>query len=175
MRLNLTPTKLLGFAMHCVLFTTRTKLTKLETIRVITTILLGGVIALFAVITLKRNDWTNIFLLGSHSILPTFSLFDNFGDDTGTDGQATFTDGKLRTLLQRHRHDQLHRQVHIITRHHHLHAFRQGDVASHIHRADIELRSVATEERLVPPPFLFFEDVHFRQELLVRRHAARLG
>ena len=103
---------------------TRAKLAELETIRVVTTILLGGVISLFAVIALKCNDWTNILLLGSHAILPTFSLFHNFGDDTGADGQATFTDGELRTLLQSHRHDQLHRQVHIITRHHHLHPFR---------------------------------------------------
>jgi len=110
--------------MRGVFLAARAKLAELETIRIVTTILLGRVITLFAVTALKGNNWTNILLLGSHSILPTFSLLDNFGDDTGTDGQTTFTDGELRTLLQRHRDDQLHRQVHIVTRHHHLHTFR---------------------------------------------------
>jgi hypothetical protein len=72
--LNLTPIKLLGFAMRSMLLATRTKLAELETIRVVTAILLGCVIALFAVTTLKCNDRANILLLGSHSILPTFSL-----------------------------------------------------------------------------------------------------
>ena len=71
-------------------------------------------------------------------------LFDDLGNDARTDGETAFTDGELRTLLKRHRHDQLHRQVHIVTRHDHLHAFRQGDVTSHIHRADVELRPIAT-------------------------------
>ena len=53
----------------------RTKLAELKTIRIVTTILLGGVIALFAVTALKRNDRTNIFLLGSHSCIPTFSEY----------------------------------------------------------------------------------------------------
>lgn len=110
--------------MRRVFLAARAKLTKLKTIRIVTAILLGGVIALFAIAALKRNDRANIFLLGSHSTLPTFSLLYNFGDDTGTDGQTTFTNGEFRTLLQSHRHDQLHRQVHIVTRHHHLHTFR---------------------------------------------------
>src|SRR4026209_1937834 len=102
-----------------------------------------------------------------------YTLFDNFGDDTGTDGETTFADGELGTLLKRHRHDQLHRQVHIVSRHHHLHTFRQGDVARHIHRADVELRSITTEECLVPPTLFLLQHIHLRQELLVRRDTAR--
>ena len=45
---------------------TRAKLAELEPIRIVAAILLGGVIALFAVIALKRNYGTNIFLLGCH-------------------------------------------------------------------------------------------------------------
>src|SRR5262245_52579833 len=90
-------------------------------------------------------------------------LFEYFGNDTSTDGEATFTDGELRALLECDRHDELHRQVHIVARHHHLHTFRQGNVPRHIHRPDVELRPVPTEERLVPPTFLFFENVDFRQ------------
>jgi hypothetical protein len=49
---NPTPTKLLGFAMHGMFPAARAKLAKLETIRVVTPILLSRVISLFAVITL---------------------------------------------------------------------------------------------------------------------------
>ena len=41
-------------------------------------------------------------------------LFNDFGNDAGADGETAFTDGELGALLQRHRHDQLHRQVDII-------------------------------------------------------------
>src|SRR4026209_371551 len=104
-----------------------------------------------------------------------YTLFDNFGDDTGTDGETTFADGELGTLLKRHRHDQLHRQVHIVSRHHHLHTFRQGDVARHIHRADVELRSIPTEECLVPPTLFLLQHIHLRQKLLVWGYTPRLG
>jgi len=53
---------------------TRAKLVELKAIRIVTTILLGSVITFFAVITLERNDRANIFLLGSHSNLPTFYI-----------------------------------------------------------------------------------------------------
>src|SRR5690349_10933313 len=101
------PTKLLCFAMHCVFSTARTKLIEFQTIWIIAPILLGGVVPLLAIITLKCDHRTNIFLLGCHSILPTFFLLNDFGNDTRTDGEAAFTDGELGTLLQRHGHDQL--------------------------------------------------------------------
>ena len=96
-------------------------------------------------------------------------LFDDLGDDTRTDREAAFTDGELRTLLQRHRDDQFHCQVHIVTRHDHLHTLRQGNVSSHIHRADVELRTIPAEERLVPPSLFLLQHVHFRQKFPVRR------
>src|SRR3546814_4336063 len=45
------------------------------------------------------------------------------------------------------RSDQLHFQVHVAPRHHHLHHFRQRDRPGHVHRPDVELRPVAREER----------------------------
>jgi hypothetical protein len=45
---------------------TRTILIELHPIGIVTAILFGGVIALFAVIALKRNHGANIFLLGCH-------------------------------------------------------------------------------------------------------------
>ena len=51
----------------------RAKLVDFHPIGIVATILLGGVISLLAIITLKSNDRANIFLLGSHSNVPTFS------------------------------------------------------------------------------------------------------
>ncbi len=52
--------------MLCMLSAARAVLVELQPIGIITAILFGGVIPLFAVITLECNDWADIFLLGSH-------------------------------------------------------------------------------------------------------------
>src|SRR5512140_1162733 len=118
---------------------------------------------------------TSFFLDAILTYQLSLNLFHDFGNDTRADGETTFANGELRTLLQSHRHDQFHRQVHIVSRHHHLHTLRQGNVPRHIHRPDVELRTIATEECLVPSTFFFLQHIHFRQKLLVRRHTARLG
>ena len=64
--------KLLCLAVRCMLPATRAILAEFQTIRIVTAILFGRVISLLAIITLKSNDRANVFLLGSHSILPTF-------------------------------------------------------------------------------------------------------
>src|SRR5688572_11627887 len=55
--------KLLGFAMRRVFPATRTKFAKLKTVRVVSAVLLSSVISLFAVVALKRNHGSNVFLL----------------------------------------------------------------------------------------------------------------
>src|SRR5512142_704904 len=102
-------------------------------------------------------------------------LFNNLSNSTRADGQTAFTDGKLRTLLQRYRHDQFHGHVHVVTWHDHLHTLRQADVAGYVHRADVELRSITREEGFVTAAFFFLQYVHLRQELLVRGNGTRLG
>ena len=57
------PTKLLGLAVRRVLSAARAELAEFQTIRIVTTILLGRVISFLAVITLKGNDRANIFFL----------------------------------------------------------------------------------------------------------------
>src|SRR3972149_2901011 len=79
-------------------------------------------------------------------------LFRNLGDDAGAHRQAAFPDGEFRPLLQRHRRDQLHRQLHRVPRHHHLHPFRQRNRPRYVHRPDVELRPIPREKRLVPSP-----------------------
>ena len=65
--------------------------------------------------------------------------------------------------------------AHIVSRHHHLHARRQLHVARHVRRPEIKLRTVAREERRVPPAFFLRQHVRFRLELRVRRDRGRLG
>src|SRR3990172_4660584 len=72
-------------------------------------------------------------------------------DDAGADRAAAFPDGEPQLLLQRHRRDQRHLQVHAVSRHHHLHPRRQRDVPRHVRRPQVELRPVPREERRVPP------------------------
>ncbi len=67
------PCKLFCFAVRCVFPAARAILAKLHPIRIVAAILLGGVISLLTIITLKSNDRANILFLGSHSYLPTFS------------------------------------------------------------------------------------------------------
>jgi hypothetical protein len=50
----------------------RAKLAELKPIRIVATILLGGVIPTFTVVALKRNNWSDVFLLGCHSYLTNF-------------------------------------------------------------------------------------------------------
>ena len=64
---------LFRFAVRCMFPTARTKLAELKTVRVVPSILFCSVISLFAVIALEGNDRANVFLLGCHSYLPTFS------------------------------------------------------------------------------------------------------
>src|SRR3990170_1280 len=79
-------------------------------------------------------------------------LFQDLCDHTGANGQATFADGKLRPLLQRHRHDQLHFQVYIVARHHHLDPFRQLDRPRHVHRSDVNCGRYPLKNALCRPP-----------------------
>src|SRR3990172_4391225 len=100
-------------------------------------------------------------------------LFHDFRDHTGADRQPALPNGELRALLQRHRRDQLHGQLHVVPRHYHLHPLRQGDRPGYIHRPDVELRPIPREERLVPAPLFLRQHVHLAGKLLVRRDRPR--
>ena len=63
LKLNYPTFKLLGFAVRRVFSATRTELAELKTVRVVTTVFLSSVISLFAIVALKRNHRSNIFLL----------------------------------------------------------------------------------------------------------------
>src|SRR5690606_11208344 len=89
-------------------------------------------------------------------------------------GTPTLTDRETKTLLHRDRLDQLHRQLNVIPRHHHLHTIRQRHHTRHISRTEVELRPIPREERRMPPPLLLLQDVNRTTETRMRRDRTRL-
>src|SRR5260370_10899364 len=89
------------------------------------------------------------------------------GDGAGADGAATLADGEAHPLLHGDRRDQLHLEVDVFPRHHHLRPLRQLRHPRHVRRPEVELRTVAVEKRPAPPPFLLCQDVPPPPELRV--------
>src|SRR6185312_11987572 len=105
----------------------------------------------------------------------TILLLQNFSDDAGTDGAAAFANGEPETLVHRDRRYQLDRHLDVVARHHHLHTLGQLHTPRHVSRAEVELRTVALEERRMPATLFLGQHVHLGLKLRVRRNAARLG
>src|SRR5260221_7296632 len=104
-----------------------------------------------------------------------YQLIQNLGDDTRADGQTALADGELRAFFQRDGHDQFDHHAHIVTGHDHLDASGQFNRARYVHGADVELRTVTRQERLVPSAFVLAQHVHLALELLMRLDRSRLG
>src|SRR6201991_1696617 len=101
-------------------------------------------------------------------------LLDDLGDPAGADGTATLPDREPQTLVHGHGLDQLHRDVGVVTGHHHLGAFRQRHHTGHVRGAEVELRTVVVEERRVAAALVLGQDVDLALELGVRRRGAGL-
>ena len=133
------PDTSLRFAVQRVCPAARAELIQFYAPRIITAIFFGGVIPFFTLRTCQRDHRAYTFFT-SHifSFKPLRSapdsplLLDNLGDHASANRETTFSDGEIRALLQRHRHDQLYLQVHTVSWHHHLYAFRQLDISRHI-------------------------------------------
>src|ERR1700742_1818204 len=95
-------------------------------------------------------------------------LCNHLGDHTGADGFAALADGEAQALFHRDRGDQLHHDLDVVSRHHHLGALRQLHGSGHIGGAEVELRPVALEEWRVPPALLLAQHIHFSLKLGVR-------
>src|SRR5690606_17318317 len=102
-------------------------------------------------------------------------LLEDLGHHAGADGTATFADREAQAFFHRDRSDQLHRHLHVVTRHHHFDAFRQVTRTGHVGGTEVELRTVTIEERGVTATFILAQDVHFSLEAGVRLDRARLG
>src|SRR5690606_30672733 len=102
-------------------------------------------------------------------------LFDDLGNHTGADGTTTFANREAQTIFHGDRSDQGDNHLDVVTRHDHFHAFRQFAVTGHVSGTEVELRTVALEERGVTTTFFLAQHVHFALELGVRLDSARLG
>src|SRR5690242_3433466 len=105
-------------------------------------------------------------------VLP--SLLDDLGDGAGADGAAALADCEAQALVHGDRLDQLDGHLGVVAGHDHLDVLLQLDDAGDVGRAEVELRPVALEERLVTAALVLREDVHLGLELRVRRDRARL-
>src|SRR5690606_1788291 len=103
------------------------------------------------------------------------SLLCGLGDPASSDRSATLADRELEAFLHRDRLDQLDPHLGVVARHDHLRALGQVDHTGDVRRAEVELRPVVVEERLVPAALLLVQDVDLRLELGVRRGRSRLG
>ena len=65
------------------------------------------------------------------------SLLDDLGHLTGADRAATLADSEGQARLHGNRLAQLNRDGHVVTRHHHLGAFRQGQRTGHVSRTEV--------------------------------------
>src|SRR5690606_22288008 len=103
------------------------------------------------------------------------SLLDDLGHHASAYGAAAFADGKAQAFVHGDRVDQLHDHLDVVARHDHFNPFRQRNRTGYVGGAEIELRTVAFEERRVTAAFFLAQNVHFRFELGVRGDRARLG
>src|SRR5437762_1349889 len=102
------------------------------------------------------------------------SLFDDIGHRAGADRPAALADREARALLERDGRHQLAADRRVVAGHHHLDALRQVQRAGDVGGADVELRTIAVEERRVAAALLLREDVYLALELRVRLDRAGL-
>src|SRR5690606_8282505 len=106
---------------------------------------------------------------------PINRLLDDLGNHAGAYGTAAFANRETQTVFHGDRSDQGDNHLHVVARHHHLNAFRQFAVTGDVSGTEVELRTVALEERGVTTTFFLGQHVHFAFELGVRLDGARLG
>src|SRR5690606_23903852 len=104
-----------------------------------------------------------------------YNLLDVGSDHTSADGTATSADSEAQTFLHGDRSDQRHFHRDVIARQHHFFVCGQLDRARHVRRAEVELGTIALEERRVTATFVFGQNVHLGGELGVRVDRTGLG
>src|SRR5680860_418334 len=115
-----------------------------------------------------------MFCAMSVSLSSNLGSLEDLGDAAGTHRTTTLTDREPQTLIHRDRLTQLHRHLHIVTRHHHLRTRRQLDRPRHIRRPEKELRTIIIEERLMTTTLLLRQHIHLTRKIRVRRNRTRL-
>ena len=101
-------------------------------------------------------------------------LFDYLGDDAGTDCLAALPDGKAEFLLKGDGGDELDGERHVVAGHDHLDAFGKLGHAGHVGGSEVELGTVAGEERGMAAALFLRQDVDLTLELRVGGDGAGL-
>ena len=95
-------------------------------------------------------------------------LLDYLGNNAGTDCLAALTDGKPEFLFKCDGCDELNGQGHVVAGHDHLDPIGKLGNAGHVGRPQIELGTVAGEERCVATALFLRQDIDLTLELRVR-------
>src|SRR3984957_7836119 len=102
-------------------------------------------------------------------------LLDDLADHSRADRATTLTDGESQPLVHGDRLDQLVLPLDVVAGHDHLDAGRQLGNAGDVGCTEVELRTVAREERGVTTTLLLLEHVDLGLVLGVRGDRARLA
>src|SRR5690606_26230738 len=102
------------------------------------------------------------------------SLLVDLGHPAGSHRAAALTNGEPETLLNGDGVNQLDGDLDVVARHDHLDALRQLDGAGDVSGPEVELRTVAVEERGVPAALFLGQHVDGAGELGVRLDGAGL-
>src|SRR6185369_2803383 len=106
--------------------------------------------------------------------LLAYELLQNLRYNTRADGLATFADREAQPVFHRDRADQFDRHLDVVAGHDHLDARRQLHRTRHVRGPEVELRTIALEERGMTPAFFFRQHVHLGLEFRVGRDRAGL-
>src|SRR5262249_10450166 len=140
--------QLLHLFMRCVLAAALTEFAELQTTGSCLLVLGRRIVPLFALAALQCHDlthknlplalgyWPLAFALGQYLFLhPVIAargwmncrvaLLNDLADGSGAYRPTAFTDSEAQAFLHCHRCDQLNRQGHVVSRHHHLRSRRQ--------------------------------------------------
>src|ERR1700730_219218 len=88
------------------------------------------------------------------------SLLDYLGDGTCADGASAFADGEAEALLHGHRGVQRDLERDVVARPHPFGAPRQLRAPCYVCSPEVELRTVAVEERRMTAAFFLAQHVH---------------
>ena len=101
-------------------------------------------------------------------------LVKNLGYLTCSYCAAALTDCETQVLVQSHRSDEHNIDLHVVARHYHLYACREGDLSGDVKSTDEELGTVVVVERSVTATLFLLQDVDLSEEVLVRSDGAGL-
>ena len=99
---------------------------------------------------------------------PDDILLNNAGYNAGTNGSAAFTNCEAQSLLDCDGRDQRDLHANVIAGHYHLYAFRQLDYTGYVGRSEVELRTIAIEERCMSATLFLGQYVYLGIEVRMR-------